>query len=66
MLESFPHRFLEETVLTVFFWIGLWGTVSLFLEHFVPNWPYQLTIYIILAIGSFALLHMREHIKEHK
>ena len=66
MLESFPHRYLEETVLTVFFWIGLWGTVSLFLEHYVQSWSYQLGIYITLVIGSFALLHMREHIKGSK
>jgi hypothetical protein len=63
MLESFPHRFLEETVLTVFFWIGLWGTVSMFLDHYVSSWSSKLGIYIALVIGSFALLHMREHIK---
>jgi len=66
MLETFPHRFLEETVLTVFFWIGLWGTVSLLLDHYVPIWSYKLVVYILLVVGSFSLLHAREHIKSTK
>ena len=58
-----PHRFLEETVLTVFLWIGLWGTVSLFLEHYVSSFEAKLLFYIVLVSGSFTALHARNHIK---
>lgn len=66
MWESFPHRYLEETVLTVFFWIGLWGSVSLLLEHFVPLWTAKLVVYLGLGISSFCLLVAREHISNTK
>jgi hypothetical protein len=58
-----PHRFLEETVLTVFLWIGLWGTVSLFVEHYVTAFEAKLLFYIVLVSGAFSALHARNHIK---
>lgn len=58
-----PHRFLEETVLTVFLWIGLWGTVSLFVDHYVSSFEAKLLFYIVLVSGAFTALHTRDHIK---
>jgi len=59
---AFPHKYLEEIVLTVFFWVGLWGSVSLFLDHFCTSWWSRLGVYLALVIGSFTLLLVREHI----
>jgi len=62
MLEDFPHRFLEETVLTVFLWIGLWGSISLLLDHLFTSWIARFSVYIVLVTLSFLLLYVREHI----
>jgi len=61
-MEALPHRFFEETVLTVLAWVGLWGIVSLLLDHYVRSWTYKLAAYTVLVIASFSLLHVREHI----
>ena len=58
-----PNRFLEQTILTVFLWIGLWGTVSLFLDHYVTSFEAKLLVYMLLVSASFSLLRARNHIK---
>jgi hypothetical protein len=62
MLENFPHRFIEETMLTVFLWIGLWGSISQLLDHLFTTWIARFSVYIVLAVFSFLLLYLREHI----
>lgn len=62
MEERKTHRYLEYTVLTVFFWIGLWGATNLLVEHLFKSWFAKLGIYIIFVISSFSMLHLREHI----
>ena len=62
MEKNTTHRFLEHTVLTVFFWIGLWGATSLIVEHLFKSWFAKLAIYILFIITSFHMLHVREHI----
>lgn len=59
------HRYLEETVLTIFFWVGVWGTISLVVEHMTNSWISKLLFYIVLVSISFTLLHMREHIPKY-
>jgi len=66
MWENFPHRYLEETVLTVFLWIGLWGAVSLVVEDYMKVWSSKLIMYSIFAIVAFSLLYAREHIQSPK
>jgi hypothetical protein len=56
------YRYIEETVLTVFLWIGLWGSISLLLEHLTVSWWSSLFIYFFITFVSFVLLHAREHI----
>jgi hypothetical protein len=63
MQNQSPHRFLEQTILTVFLWIGIWGTVSLFLDHYVHSFDAKLLVYMFMVSVSFSLLHMREHIQ---
>jgi hypothetical protein len=55
--------YLEETILTIFLWIGLWGIVTLFFEHYVKRFGNQLAVYILFVIVSFSLLHSRNHIR---
>ena len=61
-MQNHAHRYLEHTVLTVLFWIGLWGATSLVVEHLFQTWFAKLAVYIIFVIGSFTILHVREHI----
>ena len=56
------HRYLEYTVLTVFFWIGLWGATSLIVDHLFKSWFAKLAVYILFVVTSFTMLHVREHI----
>lgn len=63
-MAKFPHRYLEEIVLTVLFWVGLWGAISLLLDHICSTWIARFAVYIFLVIGSFTMLHLREHIPQ--
>ena len=56
------HRFIEETLLQVILWIGLWGAISLIIDHYLVQFGTKLLFYIFLIIGSFHLLKMRKHI----
>jgi len=55
--------FLEQTVLTIFLWIGLWGLVSLILDHYIRDFGEKLATYIMFVIVAFGLLHSRNHIR---
>ena len=54
--------FLEQTLLTIFLWIGMWGIVTMFFDHYIKSFGYKLATYIIFVIVSFSLLHVRNHI----
>jgi len=57
------RHFLEETVLTVFLWLGIWGAVSHLIDHFFKRYFYsELFIYTAIALGSFSLLAVRGYI----
>jgi len=56
------HRFIEETVLHVFLWIGLWGSISIFIDHYLLQFETKLLFYILVVMGSFYLLKLRNHI----
>lgn len=55
-------KYFEHTILTIFLWIGIWGTISLFLDHYVQAFGAKLLTYILFTISSFSLLHVRDHI----
>lgn len=55
-------QFLEYTILTIFLWIGIWGIVTMFLEHYIESFGAKLATYIVFAISAFSLLHTRNHI----
>jgi len=56
------HRFIEETILHVFLWIGLWGSISIFIDHYLLQFETKLLFYILVVMGSFYLLKLRNHI----
>jgi len=55
-------RFVEETILTVFLWVGLWGTISVFLDNYIKEYKHRLLVYGIIVIISFGLLITRGHV----
>jgi hypothetical protein len=55
-------QYLEMTILTVFLWIGLWGSISIFLDLLCKNVYTQLLVYFLLIFLSFNLLRKRNHI----
>jgi len=60
--KEIPHRFIEETLLTVLLWVGCWGLCSLILDTFVHSFVGKLGVYMSLIIVSFGLLIVREHV----
>lgn len=54
--------YLEQTILTVFLWIGLWGIINMFFEHYCKSFGTQLFVYIVFVITSFTLLKNRNHL----
>lgn len=57
------RQFLEETILTVFLWIGIWGVISHVIEHYFKKYFFsEIFIYIIITFVSFTLLVMRGHV----
>ena len=53
---------LEDEISAIFLWLGVWGTISLFLDHYIKGFGEKLAIYIVLVIVSFTFLHARNHI----
>jgi len=55
-------KFLEQTILTIFLWIGLWGIITMFIDYYMQSFGQKLCIYIIFTIGSFTIMHNRDHL----
>ena len=62
-MEKTPTQFLEQTILTIFLWIGIWGIITLVFEHCVQSFGMKIMIYIIFVIISFKALQLRNHIQ---
>jgi glycerol uptake facilitator-like aquaporin len=62
--QSTEYRhFLEETVLTVFLWVGIWGALSHVIEHYFKRYFYsELMIYITITVISFYFLASRGYV----
>lgn len=62
--QSTEYRhFLEETILTVFLWVGIWGAISHVIDHYFKRYFYsEVFIYIIIAAVSFWLLAIRGYV----
>jgi glycerol uptake facilitator-like aquaporin len=62
--QSIEYRqFLEETVLTVFLWVGIWGAISHIIDHYFKRYFYsEILIYITIALVSFSLLSVRGYV----
>jgi len=57
------RQFLEETVLTVFLWVGIWGAISHVIEHYFKRYFYsELMIYITITVISFYFLASRGYV----
>lgn len=55
-------RFVEETVITVFLWVGLWGVISVFIDKYIKEHKHQIAVYSVITIVAFGLLMSRGHI----
>jgi uncharacterized membrane protein YwzB len=55
-------RFVEETVLTVFLWVGLWGVISILIDTYIKEHKHQIAVYLVITIVAFGLLMSRGHI----
>ena len=55
-------RFVEETIITVVLWVGLWGFVSGLIDEYVKENKYQMMVYAVISILAFMLLINRGHI----
>ena len=63
MLANLYSQFLEETLLTVFLWVGIWGAVSHLIDHYFKRYFYsEMLIYIVIASVSFYLLAIRGYV----
>ena len=54
-------NFLEQTILTIFLWIGIWGIITMFFDQYVKGFGNKLAVYIFFAITSFYILKTRNH-----
>jgi len=61
-MNNSPNRFLEHTVLTIFMWVGIWGTISLLIDHFLHSFWVRLFSYFTMTSFAFAILCIRNHI----
>jgi len=55
-------RFVEETIITVVLWVGLWGFVSGLIDEYVKDNKHQMIVYAVISIIAFLLLINRGHI----
>ena len=64
MVSTKPyHDFLEETILTVFLWVGIWGAISHLIDHYFKRYFFsEMAIYIAIALISFSLLAVRGYV----
>ena len=58
-----PHtKFLEFTFLNVLVWVGIWGIISLAIDHYCRSFGSRLLSYVVLTLVGFSLLCARDHI----
>ena len=65
VVKSAAHiysRFVEETILTVVLWVGLWGFVSGLIDEYVKDNKHQMIVYAVISVLAFILLANRGHI----
>ena len=60
--EAVYEQFLEETILTVLLWSGLWGSISILLDHYLKRFQTKFVVYIVITAVAFGLLVTRGHI----
>ena len=63
-IKTHHHKYLEQTILTVFLWAGLWGMLSLFIDNYVQSLGFKLLVYFTLVLFAFTALLCRDHIKK--
>jgi len=61
-MDKSPTRFLEYTFLNVLVWIGLWGIISLAIEHYCRSFWSRLSSYILLTLIGVSVIWARDHI----
>jgi hypothetical protein len=49
-------HFIKNTILTVFLWVGLWGLISLVIDHYLLSYESKIIVFSIMTIISFYFL----------
>jgi hypothetical protein len=57
-----PDRFFENIILTVIVWVGIWGIITLVIDHYLHSFWARLATYIAMTSTAFMLLCLRDHI----
>jgi hypothetical protein len=55
-------QFIEQTLLTVFIWVGAWGLLQLLIEHFASNWITQAVLYFVMVAAGSVLMNYRGYV----
>ena len=62
-MNTATHRYLEYTVLTVLFWVGIWGSIVLVMDRFIHSFHTRLLTFFLMITISFTLLDRWGHIQ---
>jgi hypothetical protein len=49
-------HFIKNTILTVLLWVGLWGLISLVIDHYLLSFESKIIVFSIMTIISFYFL----------
>jgi hypothetical protein len=60
-MDKTATRFLEYTFLHVVVWVGLWGIISLGIDHYCRSFWSRLLSYVVLTLIGVSLIWARDH-----
>ena len=60
--EHREHRFLEETMLTVLLWVGVWEMIALLLERYIRSFEGKLLMLFLFIVVAFSGLCLRKYV----
>jgi len=56
-------RFIENTIILVLIWVGVWGIIEIFLEHHCKSTAFRLFAYFLLVFIGFIISYYRNFSK---
>lgn len=61
-MESPLRNHMEETVLTILIWIGMWGITTHIITTYCKSSACEILLYAFLVIFGYYALYVRNHI----